>query len=50
MDFIINNAIKQQQSEPEFDVGQANIKVIGVGGGGSNMINWLYKKGIREQK
>ncbi|RMF55413.1 cell division protein FtsZ [Candidatus Woesearchaeota archaeon] len=28
-------------------VGKANIKVIGVGGAGSNMINWLYNKGIR---
>jgi cell division protein FtsZ len=27
-------------------VGQANIKVIGVGGAGTNMVNWLYKKGI----
>ncbi len=30
----------------ELIVGQANIKVIGVGGAGSNMVNWLYKKGI----
>ena len=28
-------------------VGTANIKVIGCGGGGSNMVNWLYKKGVR---
>ncbi len=28
-------------------VGQANIKVIGVGGAGNNMVSWLYKKGIR---
>jgi len=28
-------------------VGHANIKVIGCGGGGSNMANWLYKKGVR---
>ncbi|MEK6816506.1 MAG: cell division protein FtsZ, partial [Nanoarchaeota archaeon] len=27
-------------------VGQASIKVVGVGGGGSNAVNWLYKKGI----
>ncbi|MCD6589867.1 cell division protein FtsZ [Candidatus Woesearchaeota archaeon] len=30
----------------ELIVGQANIKVIGVGGAGCNMVNWLYKKGI----
>ena len=28
-------------------VAQANIKVIGVGGAGNNMVNWLYKKGIK---
>lgn len=28
------------------EVGQANIKVIGVGGAGGNAINWLYKKGV----
>jgi cell division protein FtsZ len=28
-------------------VGTANIKVIGCGGGGSNMVNWLYKKGVK---
>lgn len=28
-------------------IGQARIKVIGVGGAGSNMVNWLYNKGIR---
>ncbi len=29
------------------EVGQANIKVLGVGGAGSNMTNWLYGKGIK---
>ena len=28
-------------------VGQANIKVIGCGGAGNNMVSWLYKKGIK---
>ncbi len=27
-------------------VGHANIKVIGVGGAGCNMVNWLFKKGV----
>ena len=31
----------------ENEVGKANIKVIGVGGAGSNMVSWLYKKGIK---
>jgi len=49
MEFIIQNALQsaptmQQQSA---EIGQANIKVIGVGGGGSNAVNWLYKKGVK---
>ncbi|MFH1072650.1 MAG: cell division protein FtsZ [Nanoarchaeota archaeon] len=31
----------------EGTVGLANIKVIGVGGAGNNMVNWLYQKGVR---
>ncbi|HLD06630.1 MAG TPA: cell division protein FtsZ [Candidatus Nanoarchaeia archaeon] len=37
----------QGQSEPELEIGLANIKVIGVGGAGNNMVSWLYKKGIK---
>ena len=48
MDFIIENAIKMQDKNlPDMQVGTANIKVVGSGGAGSNMINWLYKKGIK---
>jgi len=48
LDFIIQEAVKQQQNI-NYDslVGQANIKVLGVGGAGSNMVSWLYKKGIK---
>jgi len=48
LDFIVQEAVKQQQNI-NYDslVGQANIKVIGVGGAGSNMVSWLYKKGIK---
>jgi len=49
MDFIVENALKNTE-ENKFEgiqVNQANIKVIGVGGAGNNMINWLYKKGIQ---
>ncbi|MCG8669236.1 MAG: cell division protein FtsZ [Pseudomonadales bacterium] len=45
MDFVMEKA--REQENPEFQVGQANIKVIGVGGAGNNMVNWLYKKGIK---
>lgn len=50
MDFVVENAVRQEKKETtykEYDVGQANIKVMGVGGAGNNMINWLYKKGIK---
>lgn len=30
-----------------FEPGHANIKVIGCGGAGNNMVSWLYKKGIK---
>jgi cell division protein FtsZ len=43
MDFVKTNANGFEGVE----VGQANIKVIGVGGAGNNMVNWLYKKGIK---
>lgn len=50
MDFIVQNALKQQEetaTNQEMDFGQANIKVIGAGGAGGNMVSWLYKKGVR---
>ncbi len=47
MDLLVKNALTQEQSQAEADFGQANIKVIGVGGAGNNMVSWLYKKGIR---
>lgn len=48
MDFIIQNALKDTGNDFEgVNVGQANIKVIGCGGAGNNMVDWLYKKGIK---
>ena len=50
MEFIVQNAISEsskQSKHSEVTVGQANIKVIGVGGAGGNMVNWLYKKGVQ---
>ncbi|MFA5142437.1 MAG: cell division protein FtsZ [Candidatus Woesearchaeota archaeon] len=29
------------------EIGQANIKIIGAGGAGNNMVSWLYDKQIR---
>ncbi len=48
MDFIVQEAVKNSQNiDYENMVGQANIKVIGIGGAGSNMVSWLYKKGVK---
>jgi len=50
MDFIIQNALKDNKESDKFegiDTGQANIKVIGCGGAGNNMVDWLYKKGVK---
>jgi len=49
MDFIVQNALSQAP-DTKFNeglVGQANIKVVGAGGGGCNATNWLYKKGVQ---
>lgn len=47
MDYIKQNAMESGSQYEGFEVGQANIKVIGVGGAGNNMVSWLYKKGIK---
>src|SRR3989338_2669892 len=48
MEFIVEKALDSIQGAEEFgNVNQANIKVIGVGGAGNNMVGWLYKKGIK---
>ena len=49
MDFIVQDALKSAQDLDvgQAMVGQANIKVIGAGGAGNNMVSWLYKKGIK---
>ncbi|MBR9677785.1 MAG: cell division protein FtsZ [Nanoarchaeota archaeon] len=49
MDFIVQNALKNTNeiNWEEGLLGQANIKVIGVGGAGNNMADWLYRKGVR---
>ncbi|HLC20005.1 MAG TPA: cell division protein FtsZ [Candidatus Nanoarchaeia archaeon] len=49
MEFIVENALKADENRlyQEEEVRQANIKVIGAGGAGNNMVSWLYRKGIR---
>ena len=50
MEFLVQNAIKaseENKQNVEGLIGQANIKVIGIGGAGNNMVGWLYNKGIK---
>ncbi|MBI4450997.1 cell division protein FtsZ [Candidatus Woesearchaeota archaeon] len=48
MEFLVEKAKEQQYGQfDELQVGQANIKVIGSGGAGNNMVSWLYKRGIK---
>ncbi len=49
MEFIVQSALEgsKQNKFADIEVGKANIKVFGVGGGGSNATSWLYKKGIK---
>jgi len=47
MDILVENAKENNQQFEGLKVGQANIKVIGSGGAGNNMVGWLYKRGIK---
>ncbi|MBS3148304.1 cell division protein FtsZ [Candidatus Woesearchaeota archaeon] len=48
MDFLVKSAMAHETPKKEdYDFGQANIKVVGVGGAGNNMVSWLYKKGVK---
>ncbi|MEM3091268.1 MAG: cell division protein FtsZ [Candidatus Pacearchaeota archaeon] len=42
----IQNAATHSINFDELKAGKANIKVVGVGGCGSNMVTWLFNKGI----
>ena len=48
MEHIIDNALKSKSSDfAGVETHQATIKVIGSGGAGNNMVNWLYQKGVK---
>src|SRR3989338_7808886 len=47
MEFIVEKALDNVSAYDGLDMSQANIKVIGVGGAGNNMVGWLYRKGIK---
>ncbi len=42
----IDNASKNSINFDELKAGKANIKVVGCGGCGCNMVTWLFNKGI----
>jgi len=47
MDFIIKSALENSRSEEDWDVGQARILVVGIGGAGNNAADRLYRMGIQ---
>ncbi len=49
MDFLVKNALKNMSEEEveDFNTGQAKMVVVGAGGAGQNMVDWLYNKGIK---
>ncbi|MBI5871651.1 cell division protein FtsZ [archaeon] len=49
MEFLVKAALQTAElnKTQEPIIGQANIKVFGIGGGGSNATSWLAKKGVQ---
>ena len=47
MEFVVEKAMANLEDREFEDMNQANIRVLGVGGAGNNMVGWLYKKGIK---
>lgn len=48
MEFVMQNAREEvSMNRQDVQIGRANIKVFGCGGGGSNATTWLFKKGIQ---
>ena len=48
MDFLVKNALQNMSDEDieQYEVGQARMTILGCGGAGQNMVDWLYQKGI----
>src|SRR3990167_3340641 len=47
MEFFVEKAKEVETTFNGLEVGKANIKVIGSGGSGNNMVTWLYKRGVK---
>jgi cell division protein FtsZ len=50
MENLIQDALDQVSSMETSKIGEANIRVIGCGGAGNNIVSWLHKKGITGAK
>ncbi len=48
MDFLVKNALENMSDDDleQYEVGQARMTVVGCGGSGQNMVDWLFQKGI----
>ncbi len=48
MDFLVKSALQNMTEDnlDQYQVGQARMTVVGCGGAGQNMVDWLYSKGI----
>ena len=50
MDFLVKNALdgmdENDSSVENYEVGQARMTVVGCGGAGQNMVDWIHTKGI----
>ena len=49
MDFLVKNALENMSTEENlenYEVGTARMSVLGCGGGGQNIVDWLHTKGI----
>jgi cell division protein FtsZ len=50
MESLVQDALQNTTNTNELKVGEANIVVVGAGGGGNNIVSWLHKKGISGAK
>ena len=50
MDFLVKNALENMESKDDsvenYEVGQARMVVVGCGGAGQNIVEWLLNKGV----
>ena len=48
MDFLVKSALQNMDDDniEQYQVGQARMTVVGCGGAGQNMVDWLFSKGI----